>query len=112
MAQLLLLNTAPNQALSATLTIDGAQLQFQLTLSYNPTGFWVMGIADRYGNVILLGVPLLTGVWPAANILAPYAYLNIGSAFVISLSGAATDYPNNTNLGSQFTLLWDDTPAS
>ena len=72
---------------------------------------WMIDIADQYGNRLVSSVPLVTGAWPAANILAPYDYLGIGSAFIINQSGGAADIPNASNLGSQFILLWDSNPG-
>ena len=72
---------------------------------------WMIDIADQYGNRLVSSVPLVTGAWPASNILAPYDYLGIGSAFVINQSGGAADIPNASDLGSQFILLWDSNPG-
>jgi hypothetical protein len=109
MSQILSLNNSPNQSLRAALSVNGQSLTLNLGLRYNTqAGFWVMDIADQTGNPLVSSVPLLTGAWPAANILAPYDYLGIGSAYVINQSGAASDWPDDTNLGSGFVLLWDD----
>jgi hypothetical protein len=69
----------------------------------------MMDIADNLGNPLVSSVPLLTGQFPAANILAPWEYMGIGSAFIIKQSGmgSAADIPDDTNLGSQFLLLLD-----
>lgn len=70
---------------------------------------WMMDIADSLGNPLVSSIPLLTGQFPAANILAPWDYLGIGSAFIIKQSGmgSTTDIPDDSNLGTQFLLLWD-----
>jgi type 1 fimbria pilin len=73
---------------------------------------WMMDIADQFGNPLVSSVPLITGVWPAANILAPYDYLGIGSAFIINQSGSAVNIPDSTNLGTQFQLLFDSNPGN
>lgn len=112
-AQIIPLTTAPNQSFQVKLSIDGKTLTLQLTLSFNPmANYWVMNIADQAGNPLVSSVPLLTGVWPGANILSSYAYLLIGSAFMLNVSGVAQDHPDQTNLGSDFQLLWDDTPVT
>jgi hypothetical protein len=109
MSQIVPLTTSPNQSLAVALAVNGGSLGLNLKVSYNTqAGFWVMDVADKLGNELVSCVPLLTGVWPAGNILAPYDYLKIGSAFLINLNGAATDWPDDTNLGSSFSLLWDD----
>ncbi len=102
-----------NQTLQVTLSVDGGVLKLQLTLAYNAmAGYWVMTIADNSGNLILDSIPLVTGAYPAANVLEQFAYLAIGSAFIINASGVAQDHPDSTNLGSDFLLLWDDTPPN
>ncbi|HXR75139.1 MAG TPA: hypothetical protein VN737_04130 [Bryobacteraceae bacterium] len=109
MAQTIPLTSAPNQALRVALNINGATVTLNLEISYNSSGgFWVMSVADQNGQPLLSCVPLLTGIWPAANILGPYDYMQIGSAFLINQNGAATDFPDDTNLGSGFILLWDN----
>ena len=109
MAVIVPLNTSPNQRLSVSLPINGATLTLGLGLSWNRIGgYWALDIYDPWGGALLTGIPLLTGAWPAANILAPYTYLNIGSAYVINQSGQ-TGEADNTNLGADFVLLWDDT---
>lgn len=70
--------------------------------------YWVMQVSDSLGNVLISSVPLLTGSYPAANILAQFGYLNIGSAYIINLGQVSDDYPNSTELGNNFILLWDD----
>lgn len=108
MAQLLALTNAPNQSLQAVLNINGASLTLNLRLYYNTQGkFWAMDIADQSRKPLVSSVPLLTGFWPAANILAPYDHLKIGSAYVINQSGTARDWPDDQSLGSDFLLLWD-----
>lgn len=111
-AQLLSVTNSPNQQITANLVVNGATLTLNIGLSYNQYGqFWAMSISDQFGNPLVNSAPLLTGVWPAANILSPYDYMGIGSAYLINQNGALTDWPNDTNLGNQFALLWDDNPT-
>jgi hypothetical protein len=109
MAQILALNNSPNQSLRVALNVNGHSLTLNLRLRYNTqAGFWTMDIADQSNNPLASSVPLLTGAWPGANILAPYDYLGIGSAYVINQSGAASDWPDDSGLGRDFVVLWDD----
>ena len=109
MAQIIALSSAPNQTLTASLAINGGTVTLQLSASFNEmAGYWSMNIYDQTGNPIVCSIPLVTGAFPAANLLAPYTYLNIGSAYVINASGITSpDYANQTDLGSDFLLLWD-----
>ena len=108
MAQIIPLTSAPNQTLTAVLNVNGRALTLQLRLCYNTqAGFWAMDISDQVGNPLVTSRPLLTGAWPAGNILEAFEYLRIGAAFIINQSGTG-DIPNDTNLGTAFLLLWDD----
>jgi hypothetical protein len=107
--QLIPLDTSPNQNFKVTLAVDGNSLTLQLTIRFNSmAGYWVMTIQDASGNLLLDSIPMLTGEFPAANILGQFGYLRIGSAYIIS-NGAAIDYPDATTLGTDFLLIWGDT---
>lgn len=109
-AQLIPLTTQPNQTFQTALNVNGATLRLTLTIRYNEmANYWVMTVADQFGNLIVDNIPLLCGVWPAANVLDAYQYLQIGSAYVINASNAdINDYPNATDLGTDFVLMWGD----
>jgi len=110
-AQLIPLTNAPNQQFQQQLRVNGQQITLGLDIRFNSSaGFWVMDISDQFGSAFVSSVPLLTGAWPAANILEPYDYLQIGSAYVVNQNGASTDFPNDSDIG-QFALIWDDNPG-
>ena len=110
-SQLVPLTSDPGQTATVSLSIDAHIVTLQLAVTYSEmAGYWVLRIKDRAGNLLLDSIPLLAGVYPAANLLGQYAYLAIGSAFVINASGTPDDSPDSTSLGSDFVLLWDDTP--
>lgn len=109
--QLVPLTNAPNQTFSVQLTVDGQPLTLNLTLSFvEMSGWWQVTIADVNNNVLVASVPLLTGWYPGANLLQQYAYLKIGSAYLLNTANTAVDYPNANNLSS-YSLLWADTPV-
>jgi hypothetical protein len=88
--------------------VNGSVLRLQLEIYFNEMSqYWVMDISDSQGNLLISDIPLLTGSWPAANMLAQYGYMNIGAAYLINLGQVADDYPNSSELGSGFALLWD-----
>ncbi len=108
MPQIIPLTNAPNQSISTSLSVNGSVLRLQLFLYFNEMSqYWVLDISDSAGNLLVQDVPLLTGTWPAGNLLAQYGYLNIGSAYIINLGQTPNDYPNSTELGNNFLLLWD-----
>lgn len=110
--QIVLLTSSPNQRLSVNLNIDGSVLTLQLQIYYSEVdGQWIMAILDKSGNLILSSIPMLTGEWPSANMLASYAYLAIGSAYIINASKTSQDNAGPNNLGTDFQLLWSDTAA-
>ena len=106
----------PEPGINRSLSINGGTVSLQLSVSYNAMGgFWQMNIADQTGTPIVGPVPTATGAYTAGNILAPYQYMNIGSAFVINVSGIV-DTVNGvpvdrreTNLGTGYVCyFWDD----
>jgi hypothetical protein len=110
MDQIVPLDNSPQQALTVALNVDGQVLRLQLDIYFSEMAqYWVMDISDASGNLILSSLPLITGDWPAANILAQYAYLAIGSCYIINAGQVAADYPDATQLGTDFYLLWSDT---
>jgi hypothetical protein len=105
--QIVPLDNSPNQTWQVSPLIDGATQTFFVALRYNEVAnYWCMTIDDVNGNLLLDSVPLVTGV----NILQQHAYLEIGSIFIINVSGTALDLPNNTDLGTDFVMVWADDP--
>lgn len=110
-AQTLPVTSSPNQNFSATLQVDGAPLTLNFVILWNSmAGYWVMTISDAFGNLLVDSLPLTTGWYPAANLLSQQGYLQIGSAYIINLGNSESDYPGQSDLGTAFTILWDDTP--
>lgn len=109
--QIIPLRSSPNQSFASTLQVDGKALSLNFILRWSEmAGYWVMTVLDAAQNVLLDSVPLITGWFPAANILAQYGYLKIGSAFILNEGNADSDYPGRDDLGTSFVLLWSDTP--
>jgi hypothetical protein len=100
-----------NQSFTCTLPVDSKNITLAFTFTYNSVGgYWFMSVADVKTNVMLLdAVPLVTGEYPAADILGQYSYLGIGSALIVPTSSLAPDTPDFTNLGTEFVLVWTDT---
>jgi hypothetical protein len=107
--QIVPLSSQQNQSLSVQLTVDGQSLTLNLKIGWSSmAGYWVMTIFDAQGNLLLDSLPMITGTFPAANILSQYGYLKIGSAYLLNV-GNSDDYPGINELGSDFLLLWGDT---
>jgi hypothetical protein len=112
MDQVIPLTTAPQQSFTVSLSVDDAILQLALDITFNEMAqYWTMDVTNAQGVLLLSAIPLVTGDWPAANLLAQYGYLAIGSAYIINASQAAIDYPDAISLGIDFFLVWSDTAA-
>lgn len=108
MDQIVPLQTAPNQTFSVQLTVNGKPLTLNIELGYSEmAGYWQMALADVNGVPLVASVPLITGWYPAANLMGQYQYLKIGSAYLLNTGNATTDYPAADNL-NLFSLLWSD----
>lgn len=108
-AQIIPLTSAQNQTLRAQLTVDGSSLVLLMFISYSAmSGYWELEISDVNGNILVASVPFVTGLYPAANMLAQYGYLKIGSAYLLNTGDSSLDYPGPNTLGV-FSLLWGDT---
>lgn len=110
MDQIISLTNSPNQSFPVNLAVNGDSLTLNLQFNYNEMAqYWVMLIADQDQNVLISDIPLLTGAYPASNILNQYQYMLIGSAYVLNIGTIVdADYPNSLELGTQFLLLWSD----
>lgn len=136
--QVIPLTNSPNQRFTVQLTVDGSALTLNVTISWNAMAqYWVMGISDANNNLLVDSIPLVTGFYPAGNLLQQQRYLNIGSWYIVNVSNLSSnsgadvgygqgyygfgpyggqsgssglDYPNDTNLGTDFQLWVDDTP--
>jgi hypothetical protein len=112
-AQIIPLTSAANQSFNVQLQVDGQPLTLTINIAWSTmAGYWVMDIFDAVGNPLARSVPLITGSYPAANILGQQVYLAIGSAFMLNGGNANADYAGVANLGTDFTLLWSDTPLN
>jgi Domain of unknown function (DUF6983) len=112
MDQIISLTNLPNQQLPVSLIVDGKTLNLNLGISFNEMAqYWLLTIWDQFGNLIRDSIAMVTGGYPAANLLSQCAYLAIGSAYVINVGDAASDYPGANDWGANFQLLWSDTPS-
>ena len=98
MAQIIPLTNSPNQTLTVALNVNGEVLRLGLFITYSEMAqYWLMSISDSQGNLLLSSIPIMTGSWPAANLLAQQGYLNIGSAYIINLGQCQTITRTQTN---------------
>lgn len=112
-AQILRLTSNGNQSFEAVVSVDGSVQTFFCNLRYNEIAdYWVLTIKNSQNVVLLDSVPFITGNIPSGNLLHQFSYLKIGSISILNVAGVATpDFPNGSDLGTDFQLLWHDTGA-
>lgn len=106
------LTPAPNQTFRCTIPVDGENLPLQFGLRYNQQAkYWTMSVTHgNTGKLLLDSIPIITGEYPAANLLEQYSYLKIGSAVVVPVGPETSNpEPDDETLGSSFALVWGDT---
>src|SRR5215469_873404 len=85
--QMIHLSNSPNQQFTAQLHIDGQNMQLNVAINYDDmAGYWILRISDTSNNVLIDSVPMITGSYPAANLLEQQRYLAIGAWFIVNAS--------------------------
>ena len=102
-----------NQEVQTTLMINDVNRSLKIVIDWNKiAGYWVMGVIDdASGNFLVDSIPLVTGLInsESLNILRAFGYLKMGKVYLVpTAKETSTDYPNQTNLNSEFALVWDD----
>ena len=111
-SQIVPLANSPDQSIQVILAVNNNTLTMNLRVYFNTyQGCWMMDIADQFGAPLISSIPVVTGVWPAGNILSAWDYMQIGAAYLVNQNGSTADIPNASSLGSDFVLLWDDNPS-
>lgn len=105
------LTNDPNQLFSVRLPVDNQNITLILRLRYNTVaGYWVLSVSDENDTPLIYSVPLMAGRYPAGNLLAPWRYLRIGSLYLLASGKEATGIPTDTDLATEYTMIWGDTP--
>lgn len=107
MYSLIPINTKPNNTFTCKIPIDGGNVTLVFRTHYNEVaGYWVVSVSRSDGTELIRNLPML----PAQNILEQYSYMGIGSACIISAHQVKAEWPDAENLGSEWLLVWSDTP--
>lgn len=108
MYKIIPLTTSPNQSMTITIPINNKNVTLSLGIRYNIMGnYWYLSVKNTAGTILIDSLPIVSGEYPAANILEQYEYLNIGKAYVLNISNIKImDSPDDTNLGTDFILVW------
>ena len=104
--QVIPLTTSPNNTFTCTVAVNGEKKKFYFFLRYNTEArYWVMDLSDENKVPIVSSIPLISGI----NLLEQYEYLQIGKAYLVKTDDSLlTDIPDDTNLSTDFALLWLD----
>lgn len=96
----------PNYSFSSTIPVDGANITLLFHITYNELAkYWLIDISDDEGNMLISAMPLV----PAQNILEQYAYMGIGSAYLLPRAQVKEQWPSVDTLTSDWYLIWSDT---
>jgi hypothetical protein len=105
------LTAEPNQSFNCTIPIDGENRPLSFLLRYNGVSeYWSLTVMDARTKAMLIdAVPLMSGVYPAANLLEQFGYMGLGSVCIVREGELPeSSNPNDTNLGAEYYLVWGD----
>lgn len=105
--QIIPLTNDPNKTLKTTVSIGDSNVTLTLFFHYNEIAkYWCMRVTNSSNVVLIDSLPLVTGEYPAGNILAQYSYLNIGKVYLVKVTKSELNYPDDNTLGTTFILGW------
>jgi len=85
-----------------SITLGGIDYLVLLTYKNVNEGGWVIDISDKIGNVLVSGIPLVTGT----DILSPHGHLGFKGGLSIETSDPSSPVPTFENLGIDTLLIW------
>ena len=74
---------------------NGNTYRMRLIFQFTPNPCWLLDIADYAGNLLICGIPLVTG----SDLLAGYAYLGMAAKLFVTTDGDLAAVPTWYNLG-------------
>jgi hypothetical protein len=102
----------PNQTLRCVVPVDGKNLALRLGLKFNTEAdYWILSVTDDVSGVMVIdSMPLIAGVFPSANLMEQYNFLQIGSCVIVKTNpDNSAVMPDAFNLGTDFKMIWGDT---
>jgi hypothetical protein len=105
--------SATPQRFTVSLPIEGnttgQTVNYKMTFQYRNAPLavaggcgWTVDLADDAGTPLACGIPLVTG----ADLLAQFAYLDLGGHLVVLSEGEAYAKPTFENLGTGAHVYW------
>lgn len=95
MASIVEIPVQPSQAQRFSVRLGGAVYNMRLTFNAAQDACWILDIGDGNGNLLVGGIPLVTGV----NLVAQYAYLGFAGSLVCTTDRGAGEVPTFDGLG-------------
>lgn len=109
--QIIPTSPAPDNTMSVVVEVNGQKIPLLFRFRFNVVGkYWFLDVSNAInGSMYLSGVPLVTGEYPAADLLEQFHYLGIGKALIAKMTDTPpTEIPDDRNLGVEFALAWGD----
>lgn len=105
------LTNSPDQSFETTLNINGQNKNLGLRIRYNVIEkYWWLSVSDAETNELKIdNIVLYCGHLKSNDLLKPYAYLGLGSLFLMPKTDYNPVYPKEDNLKSEYLLIWGDT---
>lgn len=106
----------PNQTFEVSLPVDSTNKRLKFFFSWNPIGqYWQFDLFDqnRNGAQLLSNIPVFPIDFPYNNTILRYEYKEIGSLYLVNVGDSTSesnDRPNINNLGTDWVMVWGDTP--
>lgn len=88
------LSEIPLSPNSQSFNITLAGVDYQMRVVWRGV-CWFLDLMDIAGNLIIGGIPLITG----ADLLAQYTYLNLGFSLYVACDDPASENPTQFDLG-------------
>lgn len=85
----------PSQPQRFTTLFGGTSYNLRLTYDTAQDGCWILDIGDADGNLLVAGIPLVSGV----DLLAQYAYMDFGGSLTVTTDRGAGEVPTFDSLG-------------
>lgn len=103
----------PNQKFVCSIPVNGGNIQFIFSLSYNEIAkYWMITISNyRTNEVYCSNIPILFSYGKFLDILHQLRYKNIGKCMIMPIEEENMSMPNDTNLGTIYKMIWGDNDA-
>lgn len=93
---------APSKPVDLHTTLDGVAYNLRLTFNIAQGGCWILDIGDAVGNMIVVGIPLVSG----SDLLAQYRHLGFTGSLVVTTDRGAGEVPGFADLGRTAHLFY------